>query len=204
MSTSLPAHTRVLVIGGGVAGTSVAWHLTQLGWRDVLLLEQNRLAGGTSWHAAGMVGRLRVSSSMMRINQDSADLYARLKELTGHDVGWRRVGSLLLARTPERMAQYRRTAAVAGYLGVEGHEIRPAEAQAKFPCLRVDDLAGAYWIPDDGRVLPGEVPLALAKGARAGGATVREGVRVLRLRHARGRVTGVETQFGPVTAEIVV
>ncbi|MFM8419296.1 MAG: FAD-dependent oxidoreductase, partial [Verrucomicrobiota bacterium] len=85
MSGKVPARARVVVVGGGVAGTSVAWHLVQQGWRDVVLLEQNKLAGGTSWHAAGMVGRLRVSSSMMRINQDSADLYARLGALTGHD-----------------------------------------------------------------------------------------------------------------------
>jgi 4-methylaminobutanoate oxidase (formaldehyde-forming) len=191
-------------IGGGVAGTSVAWHLTQLGWKDVVLLEQNKLAGGTSWHAAGMVGRLRVSSSMMRINQDSADLYARLKELTGHDVGWRMVGSLLLARNQERVVQFRRTTGVASYLGVECHEIPPAEAQEKFPCIRVDDLAGAFWIPHDGRVLPGEVPLALAKGAKAAGATIREGVRVLGLIHRGGRVLGAQTNVGDILADYVV
>lgn len=204
MSGKVPARARVVVVGGGVAGTSVAWHLVQNGWRDVLLLEQNKLAGGTSWHAAGMVGRLRVSSSMMRINQDSADLYARLGALTGHDVGWRQVGSLLLARNAERMTQFRRTTGVASYLGVECHEITPREAQERFPCIRVDDLAGAFWIPHDGRVLPGEVPLALAKGARAGGATVVEGVRVLRLLHVGGRVMGVRTNEGDVEAEHVV
>jgi len=204
VSDSLPAQTRVLIIGGGVAGTSVAWHFAQLGWRDVVLVEQNKLAGGTSWHAAGMVGRLRVSSSMMRINQDSADLYARLKELTGHDVGWRQVGSLLLARNQDRVTQYRRTTAVAGYLGVECHEITPDEAQARFPCIRVDDLAGAFWIPHDGRVLPGEVPLALAKGAQAGGVTIREGVRVTRLLQQDGRVIGAETNRGTIHAEFVV
>jgi 4-methylaminobutanoate oxidase (formaldehyde-forming) len=204
VSVSLPSQTRVLIIGGGVAGTSVAWHLTQLGVRDVVLVEQNKLAGGTSWHAAGMVGRLRVSSSMMRINQDSADLYAKLKEITGHDIGWRMVGSLLLARNRDRVVQFRRTTGVASYLGVECHEITPAEAQAKFPCIRVDDLAGAFWIPHDGRVLPGEVPLALAKGARAGGAQVIEGVRVARLLAKDGRVIGAETNFGTIHAEVVV
>jgi heterotetrameric sarcosine oxidase gamma subunit len=204
VSSSLPSQTRVLIIGGGVAGTSVAYHLAQLGWRDVVLVEQNKLAGGTSWHAAGMVGRLRVSSSMMRINQDSADLYAKLKELTGHDIGWRMVGSLLLARNHDRVIQYRRTTAVAGYLGVECHEITPAEAQAKFRCIRVDDLTGAFWIPHDGRVLPGEVPLALAKGAQAGGVTVREGVRVTQLLHRDGRVIGAETNFGTIHADYVV
>ncbi len=204
MSEFLPSHTRVLIIGGGVAGTSVAWHLTQLGWRDVVLVEQNKLAGGTSWHAAGMVGRLRVSSSMMRINQDSAELYARLHQITGHDIGWRMVGSLLLARNRDRMVQYRRTTGVASYLGVECHEITPAEAQSKFPCIRVDDLAGAFWIPHDGRVLPGEVPLALAKGAAAAGATIREGIRVTGLIHRQGRVVGARTNQGDITAEFVV
>ena len=144
VNQSLPARARVVVIGGGVAGTSVAYHLVRSGWTDVLLLEQNRLAGGTTWHAAGMVGRLRTSSSMMRINVDSAELYARLGRETGHDIGWRQVGSLLLARCRDRMIQYRRTTAVASYLGVECHEITPAEAQAHFPCIRVDDLAGAF------------------------------------------------------------
>lgn len=204
MSVFLPSQTRVLIIGGGVAGTSVAWHLTQLGVRDVVLVEQNKLAGGTSWHAAGMVGRLRVSSSMMRINQDSADLYAKLKEITGHDIGWRMVGSLLLARNRDRVVQFRRTTGVASYLGVECHEITSAEAQAKFPCIRVDDLAGAFWIPHDGRVLPGEVPLALAKGARAGGAQVIEGVRVARLLAKDGRIIGAETNLGTINAEVVV
>lgn len=204
MSDLLPSRTRVLIIGGGVAGTSVAWHLTQLGWRDVVLVEQNRLAGGTSWHAAGMVGRLRVSSSMMRINQDSADLYARLHQLTGHDVGWRQVGSLLLARNQDRVVQFRRTTGVASYLGVECHEITPAEAQQKFPCIRVDDLAGAFWIPHDGRVLPGEVPIALAKGAAAAGATIREGVRVTGLIHKGVRVLGAHTNQGDILAEFVV
>ncbi len=204
VNQSLPARARVVVIGGGVAGTSVAYHLVRSGWTDVLLLEQNRLAGGTTWHAAGMVGRLRTSSSMMRINVDSAELYARLGRETGHDIGWRQVGSLLLARCRDRMVQYRRTTAVASYLGVECHEITPAEAQAHFPCIRVDDLAGAFWIPHDGRVLPGEVPIALARGASAGGARIVEGIRVTGLCHRDGRITGVETDQGVVEAEAVV
>lgn len=199
-----PSQTRILVIGGGLVGTSVAWHLTRLGIRDVVLLEQSRLAGGTTWHAAGMVGRLRSGESMMRIARDSAGLYASLEELTGHDPGWRMVGSLLLARSKDRMNQYRRSAALGNHLGIECHEISPAEAREKFPCLRVDDLDGVIWIPHDGRVLPAEVPVALAKGARDGGAGIFEGVRVTKLLSKDGRITGAETGQGTIRAEVVV
>lgn len=191
MNPSLPSHSRVIIVGGGVAGTSVAYHLAQLGWTDILLLEQNRLAGGTTWHAAGMVTRLRTSSSMMRINQASADLYARLPELTDHDAGWRQVGSLVLARTRDRLIQYHRTTAMARYLGVECHEVSPLECSQRFPGLRTEDLAGGYWIPHDGRCLPAEIPVALARGAARLGAHIHEQIRVTGLLSRDGRVTGV-------------
>ena len=107
MPDSIPSSARVVIIGGGVAGTSVAYHLAKQGWKDIVLLEQQKLAGGTTWHAAGMVGRLRVSSSMMKINQASADLYAGLLAETGHDPDWRQVGSLVMARNDQRMHQIR-------------------------------------------------------------------------------------------------
>lgn len=204
MSASLPASTQVVIIGGGIAGCSLAYHLTDLGWRDVVVLEQGLLAGGTTWHAAGLVGRLRTSTSLTAINQYSADLYQKLEQLTGHPTGWKQVGSLILGRSEARMTQLRRTMAMAEWFGVESHLISAEEAQAKWPPLRVDDILGAAWLPHDGKVLPKEVALALAKGAQSRGAQFFEGIRVTGIQHHNGRATGVDTSAGAITAEIVV
>src|SRR6476660_5396078 len=118
MSSSIPAEAKVVIVGGGIIGCSVAYHLTKLGWRDVVLLEQNRLGGGTTWHAAGLIGRLRTSNSMTKINKYSAELYAGLEQETGHPTGWKQVGSLIVARSAERMTQLRRTAAMSEWFGV--------------------------------------------------------------------------------------
>src|SRR5262249_18746631 len=166
MAGSVPSHARVVIVGGGIVGCSVAYHLTKLGWRDVVLLEQGELAGGTTWHAAGMVGRLRTSSSMAKINDASARLYAALEAETGHATGWKQVGSLILARTESRMTQLRRTAGIGEYLGIRVDIIDPKTTKDKWPLLRVDDILGAAWLPDDGKVIPKETAIALAKGAR--------------------------------------
>ena len=113
-SQKLVDRARVVIVGGGIAGCSVAYHLAKLGWQDILLLEQGRLAGGTSWHAAGMVGRLRTSSSMTKINQYSVDLYSTLEQETGVSTGWKQVGSLIVARCQERMVELGRSVAMAG------------------------------------------------------------------------------------------
>src|SRR5438045_6556530 len=128
MPATHPSETKVVIVGGGVVGASVAYHLTQLGWKDVVLLEQNALAGGTTWHAAGLVGRLRTTNSMTRINEYSAELYASLEQETGHAVGWKQVGSLIVARSAERMVQHRRAAAISEWFGVEVQLISPAAA----------------------------------------------------------------------------
>src|SRR5579872_5553927 len=204
MTSTLPAQTKVVIVGGGIVGCSLAYHLTQMGWKDVVLLEQNQLGGGTTWHAAGLVGRLRTTNSMTKINKYSAELYARLEKETGHSVGWKQVGSIIVGRSKERMTQLRRTAAMSEWFGVEVQLISPKAAFDKWPLLRVDDVLGAAWLPHDGKVIPKEVALALAKGARSRGATVCENIRVLDVEQKNGRVTGVTTNHGSVQAEHVV
>jgi len=200
----VPDQAQVVVVGGGIVGTSVAYHLTQLGWRDVVLLEQGRLSGGTTWHAAGLVGQLRSSSNLTRLIRYSADLYSRLEALTGQATGWRRCGSVSVARTEERMVQLRRNAAMATAYGVEAHVISREEAAARYPLLRIDDLVGAVWIPGDGKANPADVTQALARGARAGGARLMEDVKVTGVTVRRGAVASVETSAGPIATEILV
>src|SRR5262245_61536980 len=170
MAKELPSQARVVIVGGGVIGCSIAYHLAKLGWKGVVLLEQNQLAGGTTWHAAGLIGRLRTTNSMTKINKYSAELYASLEKETGHSVGWKRVGSLIVGRSKERMQQLQRTAAISEWFGVEVQMLSAKAALEKWPLLRTDDLLGAAWLPHDGKLIPKEATLALAKGAQRHGA----------------------------------
>jgi 4-methylaminobutanoate oxidase (formaldehyde-forming) len=206
--TDLPARAQVVIVGGGVIGTSVAYHLTRLGWTDVLLLEQGTLSCGTTWHAAGLVGPLRASESGTRLVQYSADLYQSLEAETGLATGYRNVGGVIVARTEDRMVQLRRTAASATAYDMDCELISPDRAQELWPAMRVDDLLGAIWLPGDGKVNPSDVTQSLAKGARMRGARIAERVRVTGFDVVDGRVTGVRTdQAGhqqSVEAEVVV
>ena len=195
---------RVVIVGGGIVGASVAYHLTQLGWRDVVLLEQGSLSCGTTWHAAGLVGQLRSSSNFTQLIRYSADLYSRLEAETGQATGWKRCGSVSVARTAERMIQLKRNAAMATAYGVEAHVISLDDAAARYPLMRIDDLVGAVWIPGDGKANPADITQALARGARAGGARLMEGVKVTGVNVARRAVAGVETSAGPIATEILV
>ncbi len=202
--TAPPPHARVVIVGGGIAGTSVAYHLARLGWRDVVLLERGSLSCGTTWHAAGLVGQLRPSLNMTRLVRYSTELYASLEAETGQGTGWKRCGSLTVARTPARMIQLRRTAALAAAFGVEAHLCSPAEAGRRWPLMRTDDLIGAVWLPGDGKANPADLTQALARGARAGGVRIVENVKVLDVLVRRGRAAGVRTAAGDVEAEYVV
>ncbi len=162
----IPSQARVVVVGGGIVGTSVAYHLTRLGWRDVALLEQGSVSGGTTWHAAGLVGQLRASSNLTRLIRYSADLYGRLEAETGQATGWKRCGSLSVARTAERMVQLERNAALARSYGIEAEVISVKRAGERYPLMRTDDLVGAVWIPGDGKANPADITQALAKGSR--------------------------------------
>jgi 4-methylaminobutanoate oxidase (formaldehyde-forming) len=206
--SDLPSRAEIVVIGGGVIGCSVAYHLTRLGRPDVLLLEQGRLSGGTTWHAAGLVGPLRATEAGTRLVQYSAELYAALEAETGFATGYRNVGGVVVARTEDRMTQLRRTAANAVAYDLDCEVISPERAQELWPPMRVDDLLGALWLPGDGKVNPADLTQSLARGARQGGARVVEKVRVTGFDVAHGpngaRVTGVRTDQGSVECEVVV
>jgi glycine cleavage system aminomethyltransferase T/glycine/D-amino acid oxidase-like deaminating enzyme len=208
----LPERARVVIVGGGVIGTSVAYHLTTLGWSDVLLLEQGTLSCGTTWHAAGLVGPLRASESGTRLVQYSAELYASLEAETGLATGYRNVGGVIVARTEDRMVQLRRTAANAAAYDMECELISPERAQELWPPMQVTDVLGAIWLPGDGKVNPADVTQSLARGARQGGARIVERVRVTGFDVEDGpagrRVTGVRVDQGGehqrIEAEVVV
>lgn len=204
MATELPGRAQVVIIGGGVIGTSVAYHLTKLGLTDVVLLEQGQLSSGTTWHAAGLVGQLRASESATRLVQYSTQLYAELENETGLSAGYKRCGGVTVARTEDRMTQLRRTAASAEAFNMECELLSPEQALEHYPVMRVDDLVGAIWLPGDGKANPTDLTFALAKGARMRGARIHEKTRVLDVLATAGRVSGVRTDAGDVEAEIVV
>jgi len=201
---SLPDRARVVIIGGGVIGASVAYHLARMGWTDVLLLEQGQLSCGTTWHAAGLVGQLRSSQAGTRLVQYSAELYERIEAETGLSAGFRRCGGVTVARTPDRLTQLKRTAAIAEAYQLECELISPRRARELYPVMAVDDLAGAIWLPGDGRANPTDLTAALARGARDRGVTIRERTRVTGISTRDNAVTGVRTDHGDVEAEVVV
>ena len=201
---ALPRHARVVVVGGGIVGCSVAYHLALMGWTDVVLLEQGQLTSGTTWHAAGLVGQMRANRSMTRMSTYGIDLYARLEHETGLATGWRPCGSVTVARTPERMQLLRRQMALASSFGVEVHDISPLEVAQRVPLLRTDDLCGAVWLPGDGKANPADLTMSLAKGARQRGVKIFEGVEVTGVLQAQGQVRGVQTDAGVVGCDMVV
>src|SRR5215210_5207348 len=203
-SPTFPDNARAVIIGGVVIGCSVAYHLTKLGWRDVVLLEQGRLTCGTTWHAAGLVGQLRAHQNMTRLVQYSAELYQKLEVETGQATGWKQCGSVLVARTPERVTLFKRIASAARAQGVACELISIDEAARKYPVMRTDDLLGALWLPDDAKVNPADVTQALAKGARMTGARIFEQTRVTAIHQNNGVATGVSTARGDIRAEVVI
>ena len=202
---TLPSRARVVIIGGGVMGCSLAYHLTKLGWRDVLLLERHQLTAGTTWHAAGLVVTGTFSTeTTVKMSKYSRDLYKRLGEETGQDTGFREVGYLQIASNPERVDKLRRVADFVRGFGIDVAEISPEEVAKMWPLFDTQDVVRGFYTADDGRANPVDVTMSLAKGARMGGATIREGVAVTGIQTRNGRVTGVTTDRGDVEAEYVV
>ena len=206
--SGVPAQARAVIIGGGISGCSVAYHLARAGWTDVVLLERKQLTCGTTWHAAGLIGQLRGSANMTRLAKYSADLYVKLEAETGVATGMRQVGSISVALTQARHEELLRQATVARIFDVEVHEISPAEVRAKYPHLNVSDVVGAVALPLDGQCDPANIAMALAKGARMRGAQIFEGVKVTGVTEAGRRVTGVDYvvdgQPGHIAADVVI
>ncbi len=193
-----------MIVGGGIVGCSIAYHLTKRGVTDVLLLEQGQLTGGTTWHAAGLVSQLKSSHSLTTLATYSARLFEQLEAETGQATGYRRTGSVSVAADEERWEEILRGMSMAKTVDVDVHEISLAEARDLWPTLHTADLFGAVYIPGDGQTSPVDTTLALAKGARMGGATIHEGVAVTSLDVVDGRIAGVQTEAGPIEAETVV
>ncbi len=199
--TDLPEKARVVIIGGGVVGCSVAYHLTKLGWTDVVLLERKQLTSGTTWHAAGLIAQLRATANMTRLAKYSQELYGDLESETGVATGFKRVGSITVALTGDRMEELSRSAAMARAFGVEIEEITPDEVKRRYDHLNTDGVVGGVYLPKDGQGDPANIALALAKGARQRGALIRERVKVTGIARQGRRVTGVDWASDDGTAQ---
>jgi heterotetrameric sarcosine oxidase gamma subunit len=201
---SLPSHAEVVVIGGGIIGCSTAYHLARDHHADVVLIERGRLTGGSTWHAAGLVGQLRSSASITQVLRYSVDLYKRLETETGFATGWRETGCLRLACNEERWTEFRRQATTARSFGLEMHLLSPAEARAMWPLIAADDLVGATFMPSDGQAGPSDIAQALAVGARIHGARLIERIGCNGFLIENGRTAGVETTAGIIRCDKVV
>ena len=202
--SALPSSAKIIIVGGGIVGCSVAYHLGKMGLTDVLLLEQGRLTCGSTWHAAGLVGQLRTSANITQLLGYSVELYDRLEQETGLATGWKRNGGLRLACNPGRWTEVKRQATTATSFGLEMHLLSPKEAQELWPLMQIEDVVGAAFLPTDGQVSPSDIAMSLAKGARQNGVTISEGVRVLGVDVEGGRVRAVVTDQGRITCDKLV
>ncbi len=200
----LTTHAEIVIVGGGIAGCSTAYHLALQGKTDVVLLEQGKLTSGTTWHAAGLVGQMRPNRNMTVMSKYGIGLYASLEAETGLATGWKQCGSVNVASTPERMQVLKKQTAMARSFGVECHLISPSEVAQRVPVLRTDDLHGGIWLPGDGKANPADLCMSLAKGARTRGVTIHEGIEVTGVLVEHGKVAGVRTAQGDVRCAVLV
>ncbi len=201
---SLPERAQVVIVGGGIVGCSVAFHLTLRGYKDVVLLERRQLTSGTTWHAAGLVGQLRATHNLTKLAQYTTELYSTLEQTSGQATGFRQVGSLALATTEGRLEELKRSASMARCFGLEVNVLSRDEASAFWPMMHADDVIGAVHLPKDGQTNPIDTTQALAKAAKARGARIFENTRVTRILVENGIARGVETDSGTIEAEFVV
>lgn len=204
MNPEIPIRAGVVIIGGGIIGCSVAYHLALLGQSDVVLLERKKLTSGTTWHAAGLVGQLRATHNLTRLAQYTANLYARLERETGSATGFRQTGSLSIATTSERFEELKRGASMARSFGLNVEVLTPDDVKSAWPLARTHDLQGALFLPEDGQTNPVDTTQALARGAKARGVRIIEDCRVTNIRTTNDRVTGVMTENGEISADVVV
>jgi 4-methylaminobutanoate oxidase (formaldehyde-forming) len=202
-SNALPAHAPVVVIGGGIMGCSTLYHLAKMGVSDAILLERNQLTSGTTWHSAAQVRALRHSRNLTRMIQYSVELYSQLEKETGQAAGWIQKGSLSIATNDDRLTHIKRQEALAKAYGIPAHSISAEEAKERWPLMNADDVLGAVWSPDDGRVSPSDVCAALVKGARSLGAKLFEKTGVTAILTENGKVKGVETTQGTVMCDAI-
>lgn len=202
--TEFPSQAQVVIIGGGVGGCSIAYHLTLMGWKDVVILERHELTSGSTWHSAGLIGQMRSDANLTRMMHYSTDLYRRLKDETGHDPAWREVGGLRLASSAERMEEIKRLVGMAGSFGVPMELVSPKEAQDMFPLISLDGVVGAAYTPNDGVIDPTGLTIALATGAKKRGARIFEETNVEKINLENGRISEVVTDKGSIKTEIVV
>ena len=200
---SVPNHASVVVIGGGIMGCSTLYHLAKMGVSDAILLERNKLTSGTTWHSAAQVRALRHSQNLTRMIQYSVDLYSQLEQETGQNVGWIQKGSLSIATSEGRLTHVKRQEALAHAYGVDAMSISPGEAKERWPLMNADDVIGAVWSPDDGRVSPSDVCAALIKAAKGLGAKLFENTGVTGILTENGRIKGVETTQGTITCDAI-
>ncbi|MDF2995358.1 MAG: FAD-dependent oxidoreductase [Xanthobacteraceae bacterium] len=200
----LPSSVRVVIIGGGIVGCSVAYHLGKMGWTDVILLERNRLTSGSTWHAAGLVGQLRTSASITQLLGESVALYKRLEDETGLATGWKMNGGLRLACNPDRWTEVKRQATTAKSFGLDMQLLTPKEARELWPLMEIGDVVGAAFLPTDGQANPSDIAQALARGARMAGVTIAEQVTVTGIEVVDGKVVAVETDQGRIACEKLV
>ena len=193
MVEKLPTQARVVVIGAGIVGASVAYHLTKLGFVDLVLLDQNTLASGTTGHGAGLVTQLRHTRSLTDISRQAINLYSNLKKETGHDPGFRQTGSITVARTESRMTELKHMCSMAKSFGVEMNMISPQKAGQMWPLMRTENLIGAVHIPGDGQTVPDSTTMAMVTGARNLGATIVENTKVADINQVSGTVSSVNT-----------
>ncbi|MGJ8555432.1 MAG: GcvT family protein [Sulfitobacter geojensis] len=200
--SNVPSHARVVIIGGGVIGCSVAYHLTKLGWKDVVLLERKQLTSGTTWHAAGLIAQLRATANMTKLAKYSQELYGNLEDETGVATGFKRCGSITVALTDERREEIYRQAGMARAFGVDVEEISPKEVLEKYEHLNIEGVTGAVYLDKDGQGDPANIALALAKGARQRGAQVIERTKATGATREGRRITGVDWEQGSETGHI--
>lgn len=201
---TLPTHARTVVIGGGVIGCAIAYHLAREGRKDIVVLERSKLTSGTTWHAAGLVRRLRPSATLTKLINYSIDLYGELERETGQATGWTQTGSLTLATNADRLTNINRQVSLGRAFGLEADVVDAKRAQELWPLIEVDDVIGAVWSPADGRVNPSDVALALTKGAKARGVQIFEDTAVTGLRKKAGRISGTEVGDHVIEADEVV